>query len=121
MMLRIYHNGGILLYVRNDIPFRLLTVFKIKDNLELIFIEVNIWKKKWLFGCCYNPHESNISNHLHHLNIGLDLKSYDSILIIEDLDSEVSENCQNGFCNVNSLKTLIETRLASKTLAIRHT
>ena len=25
---------------------------------------------------------------------------------MEDLNSEVSENCLNGFCNVNSLKTL---------------
>ena len=100
--------GGILLYVRDDIPSRLLTDYKIKDNLELFFVEVNIRKKKWLLGCSYNPHKSNISNHLHHLNKGLDLylKSYDNILIMGDLNSEVSENCLNGFCNVNSLKTL---------------
>ena len=102
------NGGGILLYVRDDIPSRLLTDYKIKDNLELFFVEVNIRKKKWLLGCSYNPHKNNISNHLHHLNKGLDvyLKSYDNILIMGDLNSEVSENCLNGFCNVNSLKTL---------------
>ena len=102
------NGGGILLYVRDDIPSRLLTDYKIKDNLELFFVEVNIRKKKWLLGCSYNPHKSNISNHLHHLNKGLDvyLKSYDNILIMGDLNSEVSENCLNGFCNDNSLKTL---------------
>ena len=102
-------NGGvILLYVRDDIPSRLLTDYKIKDNLELFFVEVNIRKKKWLLGCSYNPHKSNISNHLHHLNKGLDvyLKSYDNILIMGDLNSEVSENCLNGFCNVSSLNAL---------------
>ena len=102
-------NGGdILLYVRDEIPSRLLTDYKIKDNLELFFVEVNIRKKKWLLSCSYNPHKSNISNHLHHLNKGLDvyLKSYDNILIIGDFNSEFSENCLNGFCNVNSLKTL---------------
>ena len=101
------NGGGILLYVRDDIPSRLLTDYKIKDNLELFFVEVNIRKKKWLLGCSYNPHKNNISNHLHHLNKGLDvyLKSYDNILIMGDLNSEVSENCLNGFCNVNSLKT----------------
>ena len=102
------NGGGILLYVRDDIPSRLLTDYKIKDNLELFFVEVNIRKKKWLLGCSYNPHKNNISNHLHHLNKGLDvyLKSYDNILIMGDLNSEVSENCLNGFCNVNNLKTL---------------
>ena len=102
-------NGrGILLYVRDDIPSRLLTDYKMKDNVELFFVEVNIRKKKWLLSCSYNPHKSNISNHLHHLNKGLDvyLKSYDNILIMGDFNSEFSENCLNSFCNVNSLKTL---------------
>ena len=62
------NGGGILLYVRDNIPSRLLTDSKIKDNLELFFVKVNIRKKKWLLGCTYNPHKSNISNHLHHLN-----------------------------------------------------
>ena len=102
------NGGGILLHVRDDMPSRLLTDYKIKDNLELFFVEVNIRKKKWLRSCSYNPHKSNISNHLHHLNKGLDvyLKSYDNILNMGDFNSEFSENCLNGFCNVNSLKTL---------------
>ena len=102
------NGGGILLYVRADILSRLLTDYKMKDNLELFFVEVNIRKKKWLLGCSYNPHKNNISNHLYHLNRGLDvyLKSFDNILIMGDLNSEVSENCLNGFCNVNSPKTL---------------
>ena len=102
------NGGGILLYVRDNILSRLLTDFEIKDNLELFFVKVNIRKKKWLLGCSYNPHKSNISNHLHHLNKGLCvyLKSYNYILIMRDLNSEVSENCLNGLCNVNSLKTL---------------
>ena len=102
-------NGGvILLYVSDGIPSRLLTDYKIKDNLELFFVEVNIRKKKWLFGCSYNHNEINNYNHLHHLNKGLDvyLKSYDNSLIMGDLNSEVSENCLNGFYNLNSLKTL---------------
>ena len=101
------NGGGILLYVRDDIPSQLLTDYKMKNILELFFVEVNI-RKKWLLDCFYNPHKSNISNHLHHLIKGLDiyLKSYDNILIMGDLNSEVSENCLNGFCNDNSLKTL---------------
>ena len=102
------NGGGILLYVREDIPSRLLTDYKIKDNVELFFVEVNIRKKKWLLSCSNNPHKSNISNHLHHLNKDLDvyLKSYDNILIVGDFNSKFIENYMNSFCNVNSLKTL---------------
>ena len=97
-------DGGILLYVRDDIPSGLLTDYKTKDNLELFFVEVNIWKKKWLLGCSYNSHKNNISNYLHHLNKGLDvyLKGFDNILIMGDLNSEVTENCLNGFCKYRS-------------------
>ena len=34
------NGGGILLYVRDEIPSRLLTDYKIKDNLESFFVEV---------------------------------------------------------------------------------
>ena len=108
---RLYHNsngGVILLYVRDEIPSRLLNDYKIKDNLELFFVEFNIRNKKWLLGRSYSPHKSNISIHLHHQNKDLDiyLKSYYNILIMGDLNSAVSENCLNCFCNVNSLKAL---------------
>ena len=80
------NGGGILLYTIDDIHSRLLTDCKIKDNLELFFIEVSIPKKKWLLNCSYNLRKSNISNHLHHLNKGLDVfsKSYNNILIMGD-------------------------------------
>ena len=75
------HGGGILLYVRDDRPLGLLTDYKIKDDVESFFLEVNMWRKKWLLGCPYNSHKSNISSHLHHLNKGLHvyMKSYDNI------------------------------------------
>ena len=81
------NRGGILLYVRDDIPSRLLTDYKIKDNVELVFVEVNIQKKKWLLSCSYKAHENNISNNLNHPNKGLDvyLKSYDNILIMGEI------------------------------------
>ena len=34
------------------------------------------------------------------------LKSYDDILVLGDLNSEISDNCLKSFCNINSLETL---------------
>ena len=39
------NGGGILLYVRDDIPSQLLTDYKIKDNLELFFVELTFGRK----------------------------------------------------------------------------
>ena len=70
---RCLNSRGLLLHIREDILSRLLTEYKTPENLECLFVEINIKKKKWLPCCSYNPHRNNISNHLHHLNKGLDV------------------------------------------------
>ena len=49
---RCSNGGGILLYIRDDIPSRLLSN---SNKTESIFAEVNFRKKKWLICVSYNP------------------------------------------------------------------
>ena len=58
------HGGGILLYVREGIPSKLLKGTEFKGNLEAMFVEINLRKKKWLLSCSYNPQKCEIRNHL---------------------------------------------------------
>ena len=53
--------GGILLYIREDIPSTLLNS---DMSIESSSVEINIRKKKWLLVCMYNPNKNLISNHL---------------------------------------------------------
>ena len=78
------NGGGILLYVRNDISSCLLIEYKLQDNTECLFMDINKRKKKWLFCCSYNPNKNNISKHLHCLSKGLDtyLSQYDNIMLL---------------------------------------
>ena len=46
--------GGIIAYIREDIPARLLITSLPKD-LEGFFVELNLRKKKILMGCSYSP------------------------------------------------------------------
>ena len=50
----------------------------------------------------YNPHKSNISNHLHHLGKGPDnyIGNNDNILLLRDFNSEFPEPCLNDFCDI---------------------
>ena len=59
---RTSHGGGILLFVREDIPCKIIKT-DCDADFEGIFVEI-ILKKKWLLCCSYHPHESNIGNHL---------------------------------------------------------
>ena len=65
------NGGGIMLYVREDIPIKLLSHdFPV---VESFFVEINQHKKKWLVNCSYNPHDSNIINHLNIISRSLDI------------------------------------------------
>ena len=108
-------NGwGFLLYIREDIPSR---EYKPPENVECLFVEINIRKKKWLFCYSYNPDENNISNHLHHFNKGLGvyLKHSDNLLILGDPHSELKDSCLNDFSNVNNLKSRTKEPVCFKT------
>ena len=71
--------GGIMVFVKEDMPSRVLSLNKSIDSL---FIELNFRKKKWLLCCIYNPNRNNISNHLDLLRRSLDLYSaeYENLL-----------------------------------------
>ena len=68
------HGGGILLYVREDIPSKLLLVEEnLIENL-VFFVEINFRNKKtWLLSCSYNPKKTSLSKHIAELSTSLDL------------------------------------------------
>ena len=61
-----FNGGGILVYVHNGIPCKLI---RIRNSTNDGFLtRLRLIKKKWLLCCYYNPHRKFISNHL--INIG---------------------------------------------------
>ena len=102
------NGGGLIIYIREDIPSRLLTEYKSPENVECLFVETNIRRKKWLLCYSYNPHKNNVSNHLHHLNKGLNvyLKYHYNLLILGNINSDLKDGCLNAFSNINNLKSL---------------
>ena len=116
------NGGGILLYVRDGTSSCLLTEYKLQDNTECLFIEINIRTKKWLFCCSYNPNRNNISKHLHCLSKGLDtcISQYDNIMLLGDLDVESSDPILNDFVMFTIYLALLKNQHVSKTLIIHH-
>ena len=65
------HGGGLMLFVREDIPCKLLSLGN--RPMEGFNVEINLRKSRWLLCCSYNPSRSNIDFHLEHLNRNLSL------------------------------------------------
>ena len=56
--------GVIVLFVREEIPSKLLSEYKPNSSVEKIFIEINLRSNKWLISCSYNPHLILLNNHI---------------------------------------------------------
>ena len=81
------HGGGILVYIREDIPSKLI---EMKSSSESISIELKLRRKKWLVNCSYNANNSDICDHLRSLGKSLNtlLTNYDKVLLMGDFNVE---------------------------------
>ena len=55
--------GGIMLYVREDIPSRVESL-----PIEGFYVELKLRSKNWLTNCSYNPNRNAIGNYLEALS-----------------------------------------------------
>ena len=110
------YGGGILVYVREDIPSKLIPMQS--SSIEGFFIELNLRCKKWLLSCSYNPHRSLISEGLSIIGKNLDLLSanYDQTLLMGDFNAEPHDHFFTDLCDVYNLNNLIKVPTCFKNL-----
>ena len=112
------NGGGIMLYVKEDIPSNLLATDE-KNHIESFYVEVNLRNEKWLINCSYNPNKTMICNHLDALNTYLDLHSatFEQILILGDFNVGIDEQHMKAFCDNYNLTSLIKQPTCYKNLS----
>ena len=73
-------------------------------------------KNQWQLSYSYNPHKGNTKQYLSNVSKGLDeLNSkYDNILIIGDLNTEMSETSLNEFCQTYNLESIVNKPVCFK-------
>ena len=100
--------GGILVYVREDIPCKLIPMKNC--TIEGFFLELNLRSKKWLISCSYNPHRTFISHHLNIIGKNLDLLSgnYENIFLMGDFNADMENINLKNLCDLYNFKNLIK-------------
>ena len=91
--------SGIILYIREDIPSRLVSTES--SQVEGFFVEINLRnKKKWLLCCCCNPKKDFITQDLHALSKSFDVltSKYDNLLFVGDFNVGVEDTSVKDFC-----------------------
>ena len=106
-------SGGLLVYINNNIPSRQLNLFATAEDIQLICIEINLRKQKWLLISIYRPPKQSLSYFIKNLTSLVDFysKDYKNILINGDFNaSPENPDIQrfldaNDFYNHHSFKT----------------
>ena len=96
--------------MREDIPAKPISNRSFDKDIEAMFVEINLRKKKWLLCVSYNPHKSLIENHLLVIGENIDLCSgiYENFIIMGDFNAEPTENAMEESMKLYNLKNLIK-------------
>ena len=88
------HGGGLLVYVKVGIPSKHLQVYSFPDDIEVIVVEINLKKQKWLLLCLYRPPSQSQEYFFGEIEKSLDFFSskFENFMLIGDLNCETDDN-----------------------------
>ena len=93
-----------------------LTKHKLLDDIEAIFIEVNLRKIKWLIFGISHPPGQPVEYFFKHVGYALDIykQIYEKFLVADDFNTEVAEPCLSEFLTKYDSKTLVKEKTCFK-------
>ena len=103
------NGGGLLLYIIEDIPFKIIQNSSLPPTLEVLPIEINLGRFKFLLIGLYKPPSVSEKEFLLHLNKAHNFFStkYENITLIGDFNMQPGNKNLKDFCDLNQLEHLI--------------
>ena len=108
--------GGFLVCTKSSLPSKMLTKFKLSNNIQIIPFELNLRKDKWLFACIYKPPLQNNQYFVSILSNLLDFYSneYDNKVVLGDFNLEPSTPSMLSFMDSQNFVSLIKNKTCFK-------
>ena len=103
------------MYSNEDIPKKELSS-NLPSDIEIIIIELNINKIKWLVCGCYHSPSQSDEYFFYHLGKVLDNFStkYDRFVLLDDFDVKESETILSEFLNAFNAKNIVKNKICFK-------
>ena len=94
------HGGGVLVYIREDIPSKISKKTFLPDDIEGIFIELNLRKYKCLLCATYHPPNQKHDYFFNHLGKAIDVyyQTYEKFLLIGISMQKIQNHAYRNFC-----------------------
>ena len=82
------NGGGLILYINEGIPGKLINSYDFKEGSEIIVFEFNISNKKWLLLGNYKPPSQNELSFINEIKLSLNFfsSSYENFLLLGDFN-----------------------------------
>ena len=110
------NSGGLLTYVKNDIPARRLVDFDFDSSLQILPIELRFRKEKLLLFNIYRPDRTNIDLFLNSLSDAIHFYEmyYDNIIIVGNFNLEYTDPKISSFLDLNDFKNIMKSKTCFK-------
>ena len=105
------------IYIRDNIPSKLLKKHKFHDGMEGLFLELNFRKIKLLLLGTYHPPSQNDIYYFNQLDKANDTyNNYEKLLLIGDFNAETTEPCIESFLYEHDLQNLVKENTCFKSV-----
>ena len=110
--------GGVMIYVRDVIPSKLLTKHFFPNDIQGLFVEQNFRKCKWILLGTYHPPSQSDQCFIENVDKALDMYSYyDKILLTGDFNAEIHDDYLQSFLYQHELKSLVKEKTCLKSIS----
>ena len=101
------YGGGVVAYIRDTIPSKILEKLSCPNNIEFRFIEINFRECNWLLcGTCHPPSQ-NDEYYFNYLDKTLDTYSnYEKVFLVGDFNTEITDHYIEPFLYIHELSNL---------------
>ena len=111
------HGGGVMVYIRDTIPSKILEKHSSPKDIECLFIELNFRKCKWLLCRTYHLPSQNDEYYFNYLDKALDTYShYKKVLLVGDFNTEIAEHYKESLLYKHELSNLVKEKTCFKNM-----
>ena len=112
------NGGGVMIYIRDDIPSRFLLKHVFPSDTEGLYIELNFRKCKWLLLGTYHPLSQSDQYYLNNLDKLLDTYSnYEKTLLVGDFNAQTTDHYLSSFLYRHELSSIVKESTCFKNVS----
>ena len=99
-----------MIFIREDIPSKLMSNHTFPNDIESLLIEINLKKSTFRLLGGYRPPRQSDTYFFEALNRGLDMyrDTFEKLLLTGDFNTNVTEPCLGEFLDANGLKNIVK-------------